>query len=141
MQWTRNVCTERAVPGQRGEGREAHLAGAQAAQRVELRLQLAQRQAAGGGRAAHDGGQRARYQLLLILREQPLRDQCHSYTLYNAGGPRGRGGGGANYPVSVRKGQKRHAISRYVIDITWYEIIIWHHFTPNILLEIRIDLR
>lgn len=95
----------RVVPGQRGEGREAHLAGAQAAQRVELRLQLAQGQPAGGRSAAHDGGQRARYQLLLVLREQPLRDDSGVTTLYyDADEPFGRGGGGvrgASYPAKM----------------------------------------
>lgn len=60
------------LPRQSGEGREADFARAQAPQRVELRLELAQRQAGAGGRARHHRGQRARYQLLLVLREQTL---------------------------------------------------------------------
>lgn len=63
-----------ALPRERSEGGEAHFAGAQPPQRVELRLQLAQRQVGARGAAAHDGRQRARDQLLLVLREQPLQN-------------------------------------------------------------------
>lgn len=108
----------RVVPGQRGEGREAHLAGAQAAQRVELRLQLAQGQPAGGWSAAHDGGQRARYQLLLVLREQPLRDDSGVTTLYyNADEPFGRRGGGGVQGTScpVKMYEKDKNITRFLV--------------------------